>query len=77
MSGEHDPMFETCQEKFELLFQKLDKIDMAIRGNGKPGLNQRMAQIETDARRTARLIWLVVGAAVTGLVSAGFLFLTR
>jgi hypothetical protein len=47
-------------------------MDVAIRGNGKPGLNTRLDRLEQDAKRQARLIWLVVGSAVTLAASAAW-----
>ena len=56
---------DTCKGQFGELHVKLDRMDVAIRGNGKPGLNTRLDRLEQDAKRQARLIWLIVGAAVT------------
>ena len=57
--------FEQCQGHFESIHNKLDRLDEAIRGNGKPGINSRLDRLEQDAKRQARLVWLVVGVAVT------------
>jgi len=57
--------FDQCQGQFESIHGKLDQLDEAIRGNGKPGIQIRLDRLEQDARRQARLVWLVVGAAVT------------
>jgi hypothetical protein len=65
--------YETiCKGEFGELHAKLDRMDVAIRGNGKPGLNTRLDRLEQDAKRQARLIWLVVGSAVTLAVSAAW-----
>ncbi len=59
-----------CKGEFGQLHAKLDRMDVAIRGNGKPGIQLRLDRIEQDAGRQGRLIWLVVGAAVTLAVSS-------
>ncbi len=55
---------------FEVIHEKLDRLDEAIRGNGKPGILIRLDRLEQDAKRQARLIWLLLGALFTGLASA-------
>ena len=65
--------YETiCKGEFGELHAKLDRMDVAIRGNGKPGLNTRLDRLEQEAKRQARLIWLVVGSAVTLAASAAW-----
>ena len=39
-----------CKEEFERLNGKLDKLDAAMRGNGKPGIVSRVEQLEGVAR---------------------------
>ena len=60
---------EQCQKHFEAIHSKLDRLDESIRGNGKPGILIRLDRLEQDARRQGRLVWIVVAAAITGLVS--------
>ena len=65
--------YETiCKGEFGELHAKLDRMDVAIRGNGKPGLNTRLDRLEQDAKRQARLVWLVVGSAVTLAASSAW-----
>ena len=65
--------YETiCKGEFGELHTKLDRMDVAIRGNGKPGLNTRLDRLEQDAKRQGRLIWLVVGSAVTLAASSAW-----
>ena len=65
--------YETiCKGEFGELHTKLDRMDIAIRGNGKPGLNTRLDRLEQDAKRQGRLIWLVVGSAVTLAASSAW-----
>ncbi len=61
---------EYCQQSFKVLFQKLDRLDEAIRGNGKIGIMIRLDRLEQRARRQGKLIWLLLGAVATGLATA-------
>ena len=58
-----------CEREFGEIRQKLDRLDEAIRGNGKPGLALRLDRIEQDARRLGRLVWLAAGSALTAIAS--------
>jgi hypothetical protein len=66
--NECDP-FEQCQTHWESIHRKLDRLDEAIRGNGKPGILIRLDRLEQDARRQGKLLWLIVGAFVTAAAS--------
>ena len=61
--------FEQCQNQFESIHHKLDRLDEAVRGNGKPGIQLRLDRLEQDAKRQSKLIWLIIGAAITALAS--------
>jgi len=61
--------FEQCQKHFEGIHGKLDRLDEAIRGNGRPGVQIRLDRLEQDAKRQAKLIWLILGTVATGLAS--------
>jgi hypothetical protein len=61
--------FEQCQNHFESIHRKLDRLDEAIRGNGRTGITVRLDRLEQDAKRQAKLIWLIVGAVITALAS--------
>lgn len=61
--------FEQCQNQFESIHHKLDRLDEAVRGNGKPGIQLRLDRLEQDANRQSKLIWLIIGAAITALAS--------
>ncbi|NLF33065.1 MAG: hypothetical protein GX591_19545 [Planctomycetes bacterium] len=56
------------QNHFEII-AKLDRLDEAIRGNGKPGILIRLDRLEQDAKRQGKLVWLIVGATVVAAVS--------
>jgi len=61
---------DSTQKQLEAINRKLDRLDEAIRGNGKPGILIRLDRLEQDAKRQSKLIWLIVGAMVTGVSSA-------
>lgn len=56
---------EVCQSQFTELHAKLDRLDEAIRGNGKPGIQLRLDRLETSEHSRRKLIWLIVGCLVT------------
>ena len=58
-----------CEREFAQIRAKLDRLDEAIRGNGKPGIALRLDRIEQDARRLGRLVWLAAGSALTAIAS--------
>ena len=67
--GTNEAQYENvCKDAFASLGGKLDVLDVAIRGNGKPGINTRLDRLEQDGRRLGRLVWLIVGASVTSAV---------
>lgn len=52
------------------IHEKLDRLDEAIRGNGKPGINTRLDRLEASERTRSRLLWIIAGAVVSLAVSA-------
>ena len=65
-----DNQYESiCRDEFAEVHRKLDKLDEAVRGNGKPGILIRLDRLEQDAKRQAKLTWLLIGATVAGGVS--------
>ena len=69
MSVESDQYKNVCKGEFQSIHTKLDKMDESIRGNGRPGITLRLDRLEQDAKRQARLIWLIVGSAITAFAS--------
>ena len=55
-----------CRAEFAEIKHKLDQLDEALRGNGRPGVNTRLQLLEADAARRARWGWLLA-AGVVGL----------
>jgi len=67
--GEHSEHDEHGHGPLAEIHRKLDRLDEAIRGNGKPGILIRLDRLEQAAQRHAKLIWLIVGALVTAAAS--------
>ena len=66
MSGECDDRYEdVCRNDFADIHRKLDLLDEAIRGNGKPGIQLRLDRLESSERTRGRLLWILIGAAST------------
>ena len=59
-----------CKDEFDKICKMLGRLDEAIRGNGKPGINTRLDRLEQSGRRQARVIWLVVGVTVSLTLTA-------
>ena len=60
-----DQYENVCKGEFTAIHAKLDRLDEAIRGNGRPGIQLRLDRLEAAEKSRARLIWLIVGSAVT------------
>ncbi|MBI1371822.1 MAG: hypothetical protein GC159_24120 [Phycisphaera sp.] len=67
---------ESIQKELDGINRKLDRLDEAVRGNGKPGILIRLDRLEQIAKRQAKLIWLIVGAVVTAVASGAFAWVT-
>ena len=65
------------EKHFEIIHGKLDRLDEAIRGNGRPGVVIRLDRLEQDAKRQGKLIWLILGAVATGLTSGLIMWIAR
>ena len=65
MSDCQEQYESVCKGEFGELHTKLDRLDDAIRGNGKPGIHRRIDRLETAEKVRSRLTWLITGAAVT------------
>ena len=70
MACDDDRYEAVCKQEFLDLHAKLDRMDEAIRGNGKPGIQRRLDRIEAAEAVRRRVVWLVVGALVTLVVMA-------
>lgn len=66
-----------CQHQLDVLFEKIDRLDESIRGNGKPGIIVRLDRLEQSAKSQGKLIWLLIGSAVASLATVLTTWLTR
>ena len=55
---------QVCKPEFEEINRKLDQLDEAIRGNGKPGIQIRLDRLENAEAKRGRIVWLIVGVAM-------------
>lgn len=56
---------EAVQQQLADIRRKLEHLDEAIRGNGKPGIQLRLDRLEAAERTRSRLLWLIAGSTVT------------
>ena len=72
MSDDCDRYKTICQDEFSAVHRKLDTLDVAIRGNGKPGIQLRLDRLEGAQRLRSRIVWLIIGAGATLAASAAW-----
>jgi hypothetical protein len=60
-----------CKGEFAELHKKLDGMDEAIRGNGKPGIQLRLDRLEQDRLSRSKIIWFLLGIA--GSIMVGWI----
>ncbi len=66
-----DDQYErVCKGEFAAVHKKLDRLDEAIRGNGKPGIMLRLDRLELSEATRRRLLWIIAGSVVTLAVAA-------
>lgn len=65
----HRDIYELhCREQFACINVKLDRIDLAIRGNGGPGIKARIGRLELADRWRRRITWTMGAAALAIIV---------
>lgn len=58
-----DRFEDVCKGRFDHIDGKLDRIDLAIRGNGvSPGINTRLDRLEQAAGLRGKLFLIAIGA---------------
>ena len=60
-----DQYERVCRGEFTAVNAKLDRLDEAIRGNSKPGIQLRLDRLEAAAAVRSRLLWIIAGSTVT------------
>ena len=63
---------QVCKRNFEEIHEKLDRLDVAIRGNGKPGIQRRLDRLEAADAVRSKLLWTITAAVVA--LAAGALW---
>ncbi len=69
MSECHTIPNASCESEFADIKKALASIDTALRGNGVPGIKQRIDSLERLAGVLTRLIWIMVIASSPLLVA--------
>jgi len=65
MCSESDQYDRVCKGEFASVHAKLDRLDEAIRGNSKPGIQLRLDRLEAAEAVRSRLLWIIAGSTVT------------
>jgi len=65
MCAESTQYERVCKNHFESIQAKLDRLDEAVRGNGKPGIQLRLSRLEGAEATRSRLLWLIAVSTVT------------
>lgn len=61
----NDQYDRVCKGEFASIHIKLDRMDEAIRGNGKPGIQLRLDSLEAAEAVRSKLPWIIAGSTVT------------
>jgi len=59
-----------CRGEFAAVHAKLDRLDEAIRGNGRPGIQLRLDRLEAAEAVRSRLLWIIASSTATLAVGA-------
>jgi hypothetical protein len=59
-----------CKGEFAAIHAKLDRLDEAIRGNCKPGIQLRLDRLEAAEAVRSKLLWIIAGSVVSLAVAA-------
>lgn len=59
-----------CRGEFASIHAKLDRLDEAIRGNSRPGLQLRLDRLESAEAVRSKLLWIIAGSAGSLAVTA-------
>ena len=65
MCSDSDQYDRVCKGQFASIHTKLDRMDEAIRGNGKPGIQLRLDRLEAAEAVRSRLMLIIAGSTVT------------
>ena len=65
-----DQYERVCRGEFTSVNAKLDRLDEAIRGNGRPGIQLRLDRLEAAEAVRSRLLWIIASSTATLAVGA-------
>ena len=65
MTCNNEQYEDVCKDQFLSLHEKLDQMDEAIRGNGKPGIQTRLDRLEQERISRSKVTWFIIGALTT------------
>jgi lysozyme family protein len=70
-----DQYEDVCKDEFAGLHTKLDTMDEAIRGNGKPGIQVRLDRLEQERISRSKITWFIIGciATVAGSIATAWI----
>lgn len=68
MTCNNEQYEDVCKNEFAELHKKLDCLDEAIRGNGKPGIQLRLDRLEQDRLSRSKIVWFLLGIAGSVLI---------
>ena len=69
MTCNNEQYEDVCKGEFAELHKKLDSMDSAIRGNGKPGIQLRLDRLEQEKLFRSKAIWFLLGIGGAVLAS--------
>jgi len=70
VSCDSDQYDRVCSGEFAAIHTKLDRMDEAIRGNGKPGIQLRLDRLESAEAVRSKLLWIIAGSVVSLAIAA-------
>ena len=59
-----------CQREFAAIHAKLDRLDEAIRGNGRVGILLRLDRLESAEAVRSKLLWIITASVLSLAVAA-------
>lgn len=70
MSSDHEHDECNCQREFAAIHVKLDRLDEAIRGNGRVGILLRLDRLESAEVVRSKLLWIITASVLSLAITA-------
>lgn len=61
--------YDSLQNDIRDIKKMVESLDKSIRGNGKPGLEVRVNNLETYSKLAGKLFWLLMTISLTPLIA--------